>query len=146
MLLRRVNGWNPMNRLQEEMERLWGQFGAEPVFGSAPGAFPALNVWEDDENIYAEAELPGLRLEDLELFVMGNELSIKGTRKFDEQPNTTVHRRERGTGSFSRVVRLPVEVDAQKVSANLRNGVLTVTLPKAPEAKPRKVEIQAQSR
>ena len=107
----------------------------------APGgwfapSFPAVNVWEDAESVYVEAELPGLKLDDLELAVMGDELTIKGERKHVDDEDVAYHRKERGTGCFSRVFRLPVGVNADKVEASLRDGILTVTLPKAAEATP----------
>lgn len=105
--------------------------------------FPAVNVWEDEEKLYAEAEVPGLRMEDLEILVQGNELTLKGERKFREQEGVAFHRRERGTGSFCGVVALPVAVDVEKVEAVLENGVLTVRLPKATSARPRKIEVKA---
>jgi HSP20 family protein len=108
-------------------------------------SFPAVNVWENEEMLFAEAEVPGLKLDDLEISVTGNELSIKGQRREEEQEGVTYHRRERGTGSFRGVVRLPVDVDVNKVEARLANGVLTIELPKAPSAKPRKIELKALS-
>ena len=117
----------------------------------APGgwfapAFPAVNAWEDADNVYVEAELPGLKLDDIELFVVGDELTVKGERRHVDEEDVSYHRKERGTGCFSRVFRLPVGVDADKVEAALRDGVLTVTMPKAAEAKPRKVEVKALSK
>lgn len=107
------------------------------------GSFPAVNVWEDQENLYAEAEVPGLRMEDLEIYAQGNELTIKGERRHEEQEGVTFHRRERGTGPFSGTVRLPVRVEVDRVEASLENGVLTVKLPKSSEARPRKIEVKS---
>lgn len=147
MLALRVNGSHPINRLRREMDRLFeGSFEGFPRLTRdmwSASAFPAVNVWEDADHIYIEAELPGFRLEDLELLVMGDELTIKGERKDVVDDNVTYHRRERSTDSFSRVWRLPVEVDAVGVEATLRDGVLTVTLPKGEQAKPRKIEVKA---
>jgi HSP20 family protein len=140
----RINGTNRLNLFRDEMDQLVDSFFNQPIHQVAP-AYPALNVWEDDDNLYAEAELPGLRMENLELQVQGNELVIKGERKNQNDEGTTYHRRERGVGTFSRLVRLPVDVDAENVEATLRHGVLTVTLPKAAAAKPRKIEVKALS-
>jgi HSP20 family protein len=147
MFVRRINGRHPLNQLRDEMDRVFENFsegfpGRSFGWRAAP-TYPALNIWEDEHSLYAEAELPGLKMEDLELLVVGNELTVKGQRK-DEQPEgTTYHRRERGVGSFSRVVRLPIDIDADKVEATLKDGVLLITLPKAEKAKPRKVQVKA---
>lgn len=112
-----------------------------PVRFEGSGKFPALNAWEEREDIYVEAEVPGLAIENLDIQVKGDEVTIAGERK-PSVGEVTFHRRERGTGSFRRVVRLPVEVNADKVEANLRDGVLTLRLPKAEAAKPRKIEVK----
>ena len=137
-----TNGVNRLQRLRAEMDELFDQFfGRQPEYAWA--AFPALNVWEDDQHLYAEAELPGMTMDDLEVYVVGNELTLKGERKPYTEDGVTYHRRERGVGSFSRVLRLPVEVEAEKVEAVLCNGVLTIKLPKAASARPRKIEVKA---
>ncbi|GJQ26800.1 MAG: molecular chaperone Hsp20 [Phycisphaerae bacterium] len=106
--------------------------------------FPALNIWEEGDHLFAEAELPGLGMEDIELFVVGSELTIKGQRKPMVEENANYHRRERGVGEFCRTVTLPVEIDADKVEATLKNGVLTVKLPKAEAARPRKISVRSE--
>lgn len=109
------------------------------------GNFPAINVWEDSDGYHLEAELPGLSLDDLELTVAENELSIKGERKSAKADGVTVHRRERGVGTFHRVVCFPVDLDADKVQARLTNGVLHLDMPKAEKAKARKIDIKTMS-
>jgi HSP20 family protein len=129
--------------LRHEIDRLFEDW-TSPFNGNLfrPAAFPAVNVWEDAENFYAEAELPGVTMEDLEVNVVGDELSIKGTRKPMPEGAYTYHRQERGTGEFTRFVTLPALVDAAKVEAVLQDGVLTVTLPKAEEAKPKRIQVK----
>lgn len=113
-------------------------------WGESPsGVFPALNLWEDGDNLVVEAELPGLRLSDIEVLVIGNELTIKGERKAEKREEVSYHRQERGTGVFNRLVRLPVMIDAGKVEASFKDGVLTVRLPKAEAAKPRRIEVKS---
>lgn len=133
-----------MNELRREMERIFDGYGLRLNGGwpIQPTAFPALNVWEDGDALYAEAEVPGVSQDDIEIYAVGNELTIKGTRKPREGDDASYHRRERGIGEFTRVVTLPAEVNADKVDASLRDGVLTVTLPKADEAKPRKINVK----
>ena len=107
-------------------------------------SFPALNVWEQEDALVVEAELPGLGLEDLEIFVTGqNQLTIKGERPVVEVPNAVWHRQERGYGTFTRELTLPTLVDADKVEARYEAGVLTLTLPKAEAAKPRKITVRS---
>jgi HSP20 family protein len=133
-----------MNRLQEEMERRFGRLGRNDPQPSAGGDYPPLDAWEDDNNLYVEAELPDLELTDLEIVVNGdNQLSIKGERKQPKREDGTWHRQERGHGSFSRTGELPQYVDSDKVTADFKHGVLTITLPKRKEAKARRIEVKA---
>ena len=133
-----------MNRLKQEMEQWLGRLGMNDPRPSAGSVYPPLNAWEDDNNLYVEAELPELELSDLEIFVNGdNQLSIKGERKQPKQEKGMWHRQERGHGSFSRMGELPQYVDSDKVTAELKHGVLTITLPKRKEAKARRIEVKA---
>jgi HSP20 family protein len=126
------------------MDRLLGGFMGNvgdlpwPVTGRGR---PAVNAWETDDALKVELELPGVQSDQIELSVVGDELSIKVDRPDAEPQGATYHRRERGVGTFARVVRLPLEVDPDRVEAELRYGVLTITLPKAESARPRKIEV-----
>ena len=145
MLTRMMNDFAPLLRLHNEMDRWVENFFEDAPAAPRPygAAYPALNTWEDADNAWIEAELPGLGLEDIEVLVNGGEVTIAGERKFGEpQDGTNWHRRERSHGRFSRTLTLPWDVDADKVHATLRDGVLTVQLPKAETAKPRKVKVQ----
>jgi len=152
MFTRTGNGAHPISRLREEMDNLFDNFLGEgwnplsaawsPLSGLVRG-YPPLNVWEDDQNLYAEAELPGLSMEGLEVFVVGNELTVKGERKGCQKESETYHRCERGVGSFQRTIPLPMPINADQVEASLHDGVLTITMPKAEAAKPRKIEVKA---
>ena len=108
--------------------------------------FPALNIWEANDTYHLEAEIPGVSTETLDVVVVGNELTLKGERK--SSPNsgsqgTKIHRKELPHGKFSRVLQFPCEIDAAKVVAEIKNGVLTLLLPKTETAKPRKITIQS---
>jgi HSP20 family protein len=132
-----------MGRLHDEMNRLFGRFG-NGVREFARTVFPPLDVWEDDVNLYVEAELPGYSLNELEIYVTGeNQLSIKGERKAPEPGNGTWHRQERGYGAFNRLMEMPSAVDSDKVSADFKNGVLTITLPKKEGARPRRIDVKS---
>ncbi len=109
----------------------------------AAGAYPALNVWEDDSDFYAEAELPGLKLEDLEIYVTGNQLTIKGERRPPQHDDGTWHRQERGYGKFSRMIELPGDVNVDHVSAEFKHGVLKITLPKSEAVKSRRIQVKS---
>ena len=98
----------------------------------------SLHTWA---SYFAEAEIPGVKGEDLDVSVVADELTIKGTRQPLADEEAAYHRRERGVGAFVRVVRLPVEVVADKVQASLRDGVLTLVMPKAEAAKPRRITV-----
>jgi HSP20 family protein len=103
-----------------------------------------MNVWQDNDNVFVEAELPGMDLSSLEIYVIGgDQLTVKGERKPPEVDKGIWHRQERVFGSFSRVLTLPVPVDADKVQARLVNGVLTLTMPKSDAAKPKKIPVKA---
>lgn len=147
MVARLFLGSDPLSRLRDDMDRLFDRALADIPTGLAglvsPATFPAVNVWEDGNNVYAEAELPGVSMKDVEVSVVGNELTLKGERKGGASEGITYHRRERGAGAFSRVFHLPVDIEADRVEATMRDGVLLVTMPKAAAAKPRKVEVRA---
>lgn len=136
--------WSEMNRLNDEMNRVFDQYGYGDARGRKGATFPALDLWQDDDNLYVEAELPGMELDDLEIYVSGeNQLGIKGARKTPDQNGATWHRRERKYGTFARAISLPCPVSADDVSAGMKHGVLTVTLPKAQVMKPRRIEVKA---
>lgn len=131
--------------MPELFRRDWGDWIDNVVEGGTgrTRAFPALNIWEDGDVLMAEAEIPGLTMDDLEVYVVGNELTLRCQRRDAADENSNFHRRERGTGEFARTVTLPFEVDAQHVEATLCNGILTVKLPKAEAAKPRKIAVKS---
>ena len=137
--------WRELSRLHEEMNRLFGRFPELEIASQYAVTYPALNVWEDVDHIYAEAELPGMAMKDLEIVVTGdNQLSLKGERRQPELDKATWHRQERGFGEFARVITLPVSVDADRVSAEFQHGVLTIKMPKSEGAKPRRIPVKAE--
>ena len=144
MLVRRISPLATFGQVGREMERLFGDFLPEIEFGvSHARAFPPLNVCERGDEYILEAELPGMKLENIEVEVLGNEFTIKGRRENPAQEGVTYHRQERGSGEFTRVLTLPSDVDSDKVEATLRDGILTVRLPKAEAAKARKIQVKA---
>jgi HSP20 family protein len=153
---------HPLEDLRDEFDRFWNTLTAAPPLHGwgtrlAGPAFPAVNVSESDDAVTVEAELPGLAAGDVEISMVDDELVLSGARpeaaaaegaaastgNGERRSAVTWHRRERGSGRFERRIPLPVAVDAGPVEARLVDGVLTVTCPKAPEAKPRKVEVKS---
>jgi HSP20 family protein len=146
-----LTSWNPfeymekeLGRFHEEMNLPLTPFGL-PYRTRAPLAvtYPPMNVWEEEEFLYAEAELPGMKLEDLEIFVTEDQLAIAGTRPPLALEKVEWHRLERAFGSFNRVIPLPIPVVPDKVEAHLVNGVLTIKMAKNPVMNPTRVPVQA---
>jgi HSP20 family protein len=131
-------GWDPfteMRALQREMNRLLD--GA-----SLAGDYPALNIWANEDEAVVKAEVPGVDPAKLDIRVLRNQLTIEGERTADAPTEDVVcHRAERGSGHFVRTVRLPFEVEADKVGAAYNRGVLTVTLPRSAATKPKRIDI-----
>ncbi len=130
------------DRLRQEVNRLFNVFGSstEPFVSRV---YPALNLTDDGNNFYVRAELPGVDPESLEISVVEGQLLIRGERKIEpEEQKAGYHRRERESGFFRRTMTLPARVDPGKVSADMKNGILTVMLPRSEEAKPRKISVK----
>jgi HSP20 family protein len=144
MLTRLMNEFAPFAQLSRQMDRmLEGFFEDAPAQRPYSARYPGINLWEDGESAWVEAELPGLKIEDIDVLISGNELTINGERKLDGYDSATWQRRERAEGRFSRTVTLPWEIDADKVEAHLQDGVLSVKLPKCESCRPKKVKVLA---
>ena len=152
MFLTSFQPLHPLGQLRREMDRLFsGVLGDGPEL-SWPAPFrgqAAANLWESPDAFHLEMELPGVKPEQLDVSVVNDELTIKVDRpnagKDAEKEEVTYHRRERPAGSFTRTIRLPADVDAAKVEAELQQGVLTLRLPKAESALPHKVHVRPKS-
>ena len=130
--------------LREEIDRLFGAPLAELARTSQllSGWTPAMDVFEDKDNLYVRAELPGMRKEDIDVSLHDGSLSISGERRSEEKyKEAEVYRAERFVGRFQRTVTLPTQVAADKVKAQYKDGILTITLPKAEEAKPKQINV-----
>ena len=144
MLTGRLNLWAPYQDLRREVDRLFDAFtGAENGGGRSRG-FPAINLWEEGDVLHLEAEMPGVAQNDLDISAAGNELTLRGQRNPTKDENRAYHRQERGFGEFTRVVTLPVEIDPERIEATLKDGVLTLTLPKAAAARARKIQVKSE--
>src|SRR5262245_28592557 len=146
-LLQIRRGWIPfqeLGRLQDDVSRLFGVTGmGEPLLARRERGFPIVNVftWDDESVLYAE--IPGVELKDLDITIDGTTLAFSGERKVrSDIPEERYSRWERGAGPFGRSLELPHEVDRDRVEATLKDGVLRIRLPKAPQAQPRRIEVK----
>ena len=141
---RRPTGvWRDLARLQRQMDRLYR--GAPRFEGTAAApAYPALNVWLNEDGAMVTAELPGIEPDDIDISVVGETLTVRGSRTAEELPEgAAYHRRERGHGRFSRTFQLPFPIATDDVDASFANGVLTIMLPRHEADKPRRIEVKA---
>lgn len=138
--------FDELESLQESMNRALRYERTAPNRwrGHRGGRYPLLNVWTSDDGLIVEADMPGVNPEDVDVNVMGDQLTISGKINETKDADSVVaHRLERPHGEFSRSLKLPFRVDNGKVSAEFRNGILRVKLPRSEEEKPRKIEVKA---
>ncbi len=138
--------WDPFKELQALQERI-DQLFEESLRGRgeiAPASWsPAVDIYETDDAIILEAELPGMNEKDIEVKIEDNVLTIRGERKFEEErKEENYYRMERFYGTFQRSFTLPSNVDTEKVKAEYKKGILKVTLPKKEQAKPKQIKIE----
>jgi HSP20 family protein len=141
--------WRPFRevaRLRNEMDRLWDEYfgpGRRALQPMEETWLPAVDVSETGDKVTVKAEIPGMEAKDIEISMVGDTLTIKGEKKAErEEKEENYHLVERSYGAFSRVMKLPATVQADKVEATYKNGVLTVVLPKKEEVKPKPIEIK----
>ena len=144
-----LGAWTGLGRLtdlRDEIDRLFEEPLAELARSShlLSGWTPSLDMYEDKDNVIVRAELPGMKKDSIDVSLHDGCLSISGERKNDEKyENAVVYRAERFVGRFQRTVTLPAAVSADKVQAHYNNGILTITLPKTEEAKPKRIDVSA---
>lgn len=140
MSLTHYDPLSPFRVFEDALTRMW----SEPR--TARPWSPAVDILETEGEIVLKADVPDVKLEDIEVRVENETLTIKGERKFEKEDTTKgFHRIERSYGAFVRSFTVPPSVDAEKVNASYRNGVLTVSLPKKEAAKPRQVKVDVRS-
>jgi len=139
MTLMRWSPWQELETINRQLARLLDDSG----FGTDTGAWlPAVDIRETDDELRVLAELPGIEKKDVHVEVRDGVLTISGERRYEKDvKEENVHRSERAYGRFSRSFVLPAHVDADKVEARMRNGVLEVRLPKVESAKPKAITI-----
>jgi len=139
--------WSPFFDVEKtlaEMDRILGDVSRPLELRSVPrGAFPAINIYDEGGTAVVYAELPGVRAQDIDVSVLNETLTIKGQRKADESDTDRYYRRERVSGDFVRTVTLPDPVNPDSVKAHCANGVLTVRMEKAAQAKAKKIQIHS---
>lgn len=117
-------------------------FGRLETSAAPPlGRYPRIKLREDKENFYVQALLPGIDPKDLEMTVLKGTLTLSGERRGPGAEGATWHRRERSMGKFLRAIDIPAEIDIDSVKADFRDGLLTVTLPKAESERPKRIEV-----
>jgi len=151
MAIIRHDPFRDLFRLQDSLFRsLDGAYGREEAAQSASPAdwSPLVDVFEDQDGITLEAELPGIPAANVDIQIEGNSLHLRGERKLEKSTNAPAdgyRRLERAYGSFSRAFTLPTSIDAEHVTAESKDGILRIRLPKKAETKPRQVKIQVET-
>jgi len=138
--------WHPLRelaRVQEEMSRAFGDERTLLRAGESVGWTPSCDIYEDGDEIVVRAELAGVEPKDVEIRYENGVLTLTGERKLEmAETRENYHRVELSYGTFTRSFVLPVSVDAEKIRAESKNGVLVVHLPKKPEAKPKSIQVK----
>lgn len=143
-----INRWEPAREimtLREAMDRLFDDAFTRPLTFIRDGwSAPAIDMYQTDDEVVVKAALPGIKADEVQINVTGDVLTIKGEVKHeDEKKERSWHIREQRYGSFERSVALPTDVVADKAKADFENGILTITLPKAEDVKPRTITVKA---
>lgn len=134
------NPWAELRQMQSEADRLFHR--SAPLRQAA--GFPAINLWGNDETIHLTAEVAGIEASAFDLSVQGDQVTIRGRREpFQPGEDEVLHRRERSSGNFVRTITLPFAVNADSVEASYKQGVLTMTIHRAEEDKPKKIAIKS---
>ena len=146
--LRDMASFDPFRQMQERFNRVFGENvdlfkPMKDENWSLSTWAPACDIYENENEIVVKAELPEVKKEDVQVAIENNVLSIRGERKFSEETKEeNYHRVERSYGEFMRSFTLPSFVDASKVNAEFKDGLLRVTMPKREEAKPKQIEVK----
>lgn len=130
-----------MDELRRTVEHAYRDQDASR-FEATTGGWPRVSLWDEGRTLILKADVPGLTDSDVQLQLTQDVLTVSGQRRSDAPEGYSVHRQERFPARFSRSFTLPVKVDGEKITAALKDGVLTVTLPKAPESQPRQIAVK----
>ncbi len=143
-----IKRWEPFGELfslRDDIDRLFDEyFGKSPEKADGALWYPALDISETEDGYQIEMDVPGIPKDDIKLSLRDNQLTISGERKSEkkeESKDKTYHRIERYYGKFQRTIALPNEVDANKIKAEYKDGVLKISLPRAEKSKPKEIKI-----
>jgi HSP20 family protein len=153
MIVRRVwparptfdTSFRELERFRRELLRTFDTFTSDHAQGgpASSGVFPPINVTQDNDHYYVRAEIPGVVAREISISALRNRLTISGKREIPrEHERASYHRRERAEGTFNRTLALPTPIDSDRIGARYTNGILSLTLPKAEEAKPRQIVVR----
>jgi HSP20 family protein len=143
MAMTRFEPFRDLARLQEEMSRLFDDSRRFGGGGESVGWTPACDIYEDDETVALRFELAGVEVKDVDVRFENGVLTLRGERRLEQEDRRdNYHRVELAYGTFTRSFSLPGTVDADKIRAEAKNGLLTVTLPKRSDAKPRSIQVK----
>jgi HSP20 family protein len=145
-MMKNMTRWEPFRearRMHDMLDRMMDRSLLDPLYGGTEGTLP-LDMYQTDDEIIVKASAPGLTAEDLDISITGDALTIRGEFQADEvQEGARYHVRERRIESFARSIRLPTMVNAEGAKAEFENGILTLTLPKVEEVKPKTISVKA---
>ncbi len=140
--------WEPVREmvtLRDAMDRLFDEAFTRPWYGDGGNTLgmPAVDMYQTDDDVIVKATVPGMKPEDIQISVTGDTLTIKGeTKEETDNKEKAYHIRERRWGSFERTITLPTNVRSDKAQADFENGVLSITLPKAEDVKPKTITVK----
>ncbi len=144
--MKNMTRWEPFRearRMHDMLDRMMDRSLLDPLYGGTEGTLP-LDMYQTDDEIIVKASAPGLTAEDLDISITGDALTIRGEFQADEvQEGARYHVRERRIESFARSIRLPTMVNVEGAKAEFENGILTLTLPKVEEVKPKTISVKA---
>lgn len=130
--------WNQVRRLNRQMDYMFGG-----TRGPIRREFPLVNAWASEDGLLVAAEIPGVSADELDISIVGRNLTLRGSRQAQEMPEEArQYRRERTFGDFERTIELPFDVDLEGVTASYNDGLLHIELPRLPEEKPRKIALK----
>jgi HSP20 family protein len=134
--------FDTLEKFRENMEKLFDKSFANRISDYHSGVFPSVNLTEDESHYFIKAELPGMSADELDIQIIGKSLTIAGERKIPEETDEAqYHRRERDAGRFRRGLTLPGEIESDTISAEMKNGILLIQVPKAETAKPKQIKV-----
>ena len=136
--------WAEMERVHRDVNRLYYDRFSQAGGRVGPASYPVMNIWSNEDGVVVTAELPGVDAEDIDISVVGDTLTLSGSRPADElEDGETYHRRERSFGEFNRSFQLPFRIEADQIEATFEKGVLHMSVPRSEADKPKKIDVKS---